>query len=686
MKFSVKIRQQDLSDCGVASLASVAAFYGLRFPVAKLRNYSGTNSEGSTIAGLIDAAKKIGLTAKGYKGKLSSLYKIPKPAILHLKKKSGLLHFAVLYRIGKKVAHIMDPSEGRILRIKIEDLCQEWTGHIIVALPDDYFSKGRVGVAPLQRLWKIFKTKKRDYLKALTVSLLFILISISTSFFIKYLIDDVIPSGDRHQITLTGIAMICFAALSFFLFWHRSKILLNLSVGTNHELISSFVTKLFELPQQYFDSRKTGEITSRIDDAFKVGNMLSEAVLSFIINILTFLLSIIVLLNVQWKLSLLLLAFLPLYILLYITYDIINRSIRKIIMENGAKFESSLIENIRSSLTVKCFGIEKEIVVDIRDRLVTLNSSIVKAGKWGIAFAGSTDFNSKLLSLITLWAGGLFILAGKLTLGELILFYTLTALFSSPLNSFIALNTSIRDGMAAAERLFEVMDLDVEPYNEGLSVDLDIEELKMEKIVFGYAGRDKVLQDFNLCLKSGQITALCGESGSGKSTVALLLMRMLRAESGAITANEVDINQINLQLWRNMITIVPQNPGLFSGTVSQNIAPGETEPDCELILQLCRELGLLDLLKRLPLGLDTFLGENGSRLSRGEQQRIAVARALYREPKILILDEATSSCDNESKNLILNSVVRQKERGCIILLISHHKEDIAIADRLINMK
>ncbi|MCK9628836.1 MAG: ATP-binding cassette domain-containing protein, partial [Bacteroidales bacterium] len=177
-----------------------------------------------------------------------------------------------------------------------------------------------------------------------------------------------------------------------------------------------------------------------------------------------------------------------------------------------------------------------------------------------------------------------------------------------------------------------------------------------------------------------------GESGCGKSTVASLLMRIRKAEPGAISVDGIDINNINLRLWREWITIVPQNPSLLSGTIISNIAPGEEEPDTDSILEFCRELGLLDFIRKLPSGFDTVLGEDGSRLSRGQQQRIAIARALYRHPRILILDEVTSSCDSESGSLIKRAILREKEKGCMIMLISHNKEELELADDIVKIR
>ena len=186
-------------------------------------------------------------------------------------------------------------------------------------------------------------------------------------------------------------------------------------------------------------------------------------------------------------------------------------------------------------------------------------------------------------------------------------------------------------------------------------------------------------------MKRGEITSLKGESGSGKSTVAALVLRMHQPQLGSIKADGININHINLSHWRSSVSIVPQNPELYDATILDNIAPGEEDPDIERVLKLCDELNISEFIENLPLGFETRVGENGSRLSRGQQQRVAMARALYRNCGILILDEATSSLDKESEDIIINAVIREKEKGRIILMISHSEISSKISDKSYNI-
>lgn len=686
MGFSVNIRQHDISDCGVASLASVAAHYGLKVPLAKIRLFSGTNSQGTTIRGIIEAAEKIGMNAKGFKGKTASLYKVPKPVILLLRKECGLSHFVVLYKITKHHFYLMDPAEGRINKIVPEEFNKEWTGYLIVVEPDSRFVKGVDGATVFSRLLKIIRRDTGEYLKVLTGSVVYIVIALSTSVFIKYIIDDIIPRHDNRMLLLMAIGMTVLIVISFIISAYKSQILLRLSINTDRKLILAYLRHVFRLPQLFFDSRKTGELTSRVDDAFQIGTLLSDLLVNVTVSILTLIFSFILLFTIFWKLALVVLAFVPVYLILYFTYDRFNRRMQRKIMEEASQFESSMIEGLRSVRSIKQFGLESIVVSRIKEKLFKLNDSLYNTGKTGIIVSGTVESISRILSLTVLWVGGSFVLSSSLSTGELFSFYTITALFSSPLTALAGLNVTIREGITAAERLFEIMDLEVEKNFDGVVISPESSiSLKIENLGFCYPGREPLFEGFNMELTSGEITSLSGESGCGKSTIASLILRMQKPVKGVISLDGVNINHINLELWRQWVSIVPQNLDLFGGTLIDNIAPGESDPDYEYIIELCGELGLLGFIEKLPLGFESHIGEGGSSLSRGQQQKIAIARALYRKPKILILDEATSSLDSSSEELICNAVEKARSRGTMILVITHKENTINNADRQIRI-
>jgi ATP-binding cassette subfamily B protein len=687
MKFSVRIKQHDASDCGVASLASVAAFYGRRLSVQTLRISSGTTSEGTTIRGLAEAAAINGLRAEGYKGKPDSLNHIPLPAIIHLKKEGGILHYAVLYRINKRSVKIMDPADGRMKWLKTEELCKEWTGYLILITPGDSFRKGRDGVPVTYRIRQIIIMNSGYFFYIILSSVVYIILSFSTSLFIKYIVDNILPGKDIASLKVVTAAMLIIASLSFLTSWFRSGLMLKMSIKIDKDLMIKYLSHIFKLPCNFFRNKGSGDITSRVHDACKIRTLVADIVITITISLSSIVLSLILMLTICRRLGMMTLIFIPVYIAVYLFYDRYNRIARRDILEECAKFENILVESIKSYRSVKYFGLEKYITEKICSRLVKMNLRIFVAGSRGIFLSGLGEYSSLLLTVNTLCAGSFFVLSGGLTAGELISFYTITSLFSAPLSSLVKLNSSLRDGSGAAARLFEILDLETEHYESGVIPDTEKEtSIKLENVFFRYPGRDELLKNVCFEIRSGEITALCGESGCGKSTIASLILRSETITGGKILLDGTNIYDINLKIWRKLVSFVPQEPELFSGSITDNIAAGDNCPDLSAVTELCDKLGLFSFINLLPSGLESRTGEGGTTLSRGQQQKIAIARALYRKPKILVLDEATSSLDTMSGKIIERVLLEYKEAGLAILMISHNKEELAIADKLVTIK
>lgn len=289
--------------------------------------------------------------------------------------------------------------------------------------------------------------------------------------------------------------------------------------------------------------------------------------------------------------------------------------------------------------------------------------------------------------IILLWIGGRLVLDAALTPGELMSCYTLANYLTGPIASLIDMNASIQDALVATDRLFDIMDLEMEK-DQG-TIELSSEHaaggVRFEKVSFSHAGRAGTLQEVSFDAPSGRITALVGESGCGKSTVLSLLQRLYTPSGGRIFAGEHDIQYYSLASLRRAMATVPQQTVLLSGTVVENIVPGDFEPDMERVLRICREVGVLETIEKLPQGFMTFLSENGANLSGGQRQRLALARALYRDAPILLLDEPSSALDTRSERVLLEVLLRQREEGKTILLAAHSPGLLEIADQVVTL-
>jgi len=685
---STKIKQRDITDCGAACLASIASHYQLKLPVSRIRQYAGTDKRGTNVLGLIEASEKLGFQAKGAKGALDSLTKIPLPAIAHVILKNGLHHFVVIYKVTKKEITFMDPSDGQYHKNKITDFEKIWSGVIVLILPDESFAKGNETTSNTKRFWQLIMPHKGIMIQALIGAVAYTILGLSTSIYMQKLIDFVLPDGNIRLLNLLSIGMIVI--LVFQVFIGTFKTILGLQTGQQIDarLILGYYKHLLKLPQRFFDTMRVGEITSRINDAVKIRMFINDVALSMIVNVLIVGFSIALMFLYYWKLAVIMLCIVPIYILIYWISNKVNKKWLRTLMENSAELETQLVESISTASTIKRFGIEEYANTKTEHKFYNLLNSIYKSGIKGLYIGTIADFITRLFTIIILWAGAYFVINRELTPGELLSFYALIGYFTGPASSLIGANKSIQDALIAADRLFEIIDLEIESSDVN-KVDLTtelIDDIHFNNVHFRYGTRAMVFEGLNLTIKKGSSTGIIGESGSGKSTLLSLLQNLYPLKEGNITIGGLDLQYISNKSLRKAVSVVPQQIDLFAGTVIENIAIGDYEPDMQRILELSKMLGISDFIEQLPSGYNALLGEQGVNLSGGQRQRIAIARALYRNPEILILDEATSNLDQLSESKVQETLDWFKLQGKTIILIAHRLNTIKNCDEILVLK
>ena len=678
------IKQHDITDCGAACLASISAHYKLEIPIARIRQYAGTDKKGTNVLGLIEAAQKLGFEAKGVRGDFDSIFKIPKPAIAHVIVKEHLQHYVVIYGIDKKHVKIMDPGTGKIHKKTHDEFKKEWTGVLVLLLPNETFAKGNEKVSVLKRFWFLLKPHKIVLVQALFGAIVYTLLGLSTSIYIQKITDHVLIGGNTKLLNLLSAIMLILLVIQVLIGVFKDIFIIKTGQQIDARLILGYYKHLLKLPQQFFDTMRVGEIISRINDAVKIRVFINSTSLSLTVNIFTVVFSFALMFSYYWKLAMVMLAIIPVYLIIYIITNKLNKKTERRIMERSADLESQLVESLNSVGTIKRFGLEDFANIKTETRFIKLLHAGFTSALNSVFSGISSQSISRLFTIILLWSGSYFVIDKEITPGELLSFYAIIGYFTGPIASLISANKTIQNALIAADRLFEIMDLEREETDNKFKLTSDkIDDISFKNIAFRYGTRVEVFKNFNLKIKKGNITAIVGESGSGKSSLISLLQNMYPLQSGSISIGDFDLRYIENSSLRQLVSVVPQKIDLFAGNVIDNIAVGDFQPDMQRILHICKSIGVLEFIETLPDGFYTYLGENGAALSGGQKQRIAIARALYKQPEILVLDEATSSLDSTSENYIQRTIKNLREQHKTIVIIAHRLSTVVNADTIV---
>ena len=694
MNKGIKIKQHDITDCGAACLASISAFYGLHLPIAKIRQMASTDRKGTNVLGLVEAAGELGFEVKAVKSKkadgsnnIEPLQQIPTPAIAHIIKGGKLLHYEVIYDVKKEKIQIMDPGTGELKWQPLKEFNNEWTGILVLLMPKDDFQKIDKTVSMLKRFTFLLRPHRKAVIESIFGAIIYTLLGLATSVYVGKIVDYVIPNGNGNLLNLLSVLMLVILVLSLFIDAVKTVYMLRTGIKIDTRLILGYYKHLLRLPQSFFDSMRSGEIISRVNDAVKIRSFINETLVGLMVNIFTVIFAFALMFTYYWKLAVIMLLIIPLYFTLYMLYNRVNRVILRKGMEQAAELNAQLVESINTAGTVKRFGLEEYEDIKTENRFVSYIKTVYKSSINALwANLGSSAI-SRIFTIILLWAGTYFVLDNIITSGELMSFYSLTSYFIGPIASLIGINRVYQDAKIAASRLFEIMDLDMEEVDGKIRFSKEqVGDISFEHVVFRYGTRTEVFKDFSVTFKKGQINALVGESGSGKTTLAALLQNLYPLQSGHVRIGGVDVRHIDNADLRSMVCVVPQRIDLFDGSILENITLDDYVPDNSRVLQLCKEVGLLEFIEGLPMGFNTNIGENGVQLSGGQRQRLAIIRALYRNPEVLVLDEATSALDSESEKCIKLIVSNLRSQGKTVLLIAHRLGTVMNADEIFVLK
>ncbi len=674
-----KVLQHDETDCGAACISIILQYYGKSVPLRRIRSAAGTDSVGTSGYGIVKGAEKFGLSCKGLMSpEKDKIHDIPLPSIFHIKQKFD--HYVVVYKVTKKYVYISDPGEG-FRKEKLEDFLSWWSGVFFILFPTSNFEKGNENRGLLLRFAYLLKPHKRLVIEVLIASLLLSIFGVFVSFYFRFLIDEVLYSQVRSTLNLCSICYFAVIIFQTVIEYCRSQIILYMGTKIDVSLLSDFFCHLLHLPLSFFSSRKTGEILSRINDAETVKNAISSTTLGIIMD--SFMLVVGGFFLFKLGMNLLPISIIPVFlssIIVWIYSGPFKQKIKhRSILE--ADKNAAMYESINGISTIKGLATEGKAFSRVEEKIVLAADKALELGRIGNSQRAIQEFISGTGTLALYWFGSFMIFDGKLTLGQLISFNTLSGFFLGPLKRLLTMQLHLQEVMISAERLTDIIDMEEEcPDEENLEEVEKLEgDIEFKNVSFSYGTRGRAVENVSFVIPAGKKVAFVGSSGSGKTTLLKLLMKFYQLEEGQILINGIDIADLKTSSFREKIGYVPQESLLFSGTISENIAWGCENPDPKRILASSMASQSYEFIQRLPEKFNTYVGEHGSTLSGGERQRLAMARILMRNPDMLILDEATASLDSISEQAIMDTIFTRIQ-GRTVIMVAHRLSTIKDCD------
>lgn len=683
------VKQHDIQDCGAACLATISKTYGLNISISRIREFAGTDTLGTNAIGMVQAAERLGFSAKAVKGTAESLYTdFPLPAIAHVLIDQSLLHYVVIHKINKKKKQITiaDPAKG-IRILSEEEFLSLWSKVLIILVPTQNFEKGNQNQGVLRRFFQLLTPQKALLFNVFLASIIITILGIVASFYFKFLMDDILPNNLRGTLNVISIGFLFLYVFQTILSAFRSHLLLYLSQRLDIPLILGYYKHVLQLPMNFFGTRKVGEIISRFMDASKIRDAISGSTLTLMIDtIMVFAGGIILFIQSS--------ILFGIAVVIAILYGIIawtfNKSYKKNqqeIMEQNSQVTSYLVESLQGIETVKSFNAEDRSDFETEKRFVKLLKTVFKGGILQNAQGSLKAIVQLSGGLIILWVGSIQVMDGNMSIGQLFTFNALLVYFLDPIRNLINLQLSMQTAIVSAERLAEILDLELEKDEteyKKLAPKKLLGKIDFHNVDFRYGTRELVLKDINMKINTGERIALVGESGSGKTTLAKLLLNFYQVEKGEILIDDFNIQDINRDLLRQRIGYIPQNIFLFSGTVQENLMLGNANATMEEIIEVCKITTVHDFINQMPLRYNTHLDENGTNLSGGQRQRLALARAIIKKPDILIMDEATSNLDSTTEKAIEN-LIKENFREMTMVIIAHRLSTIRSCDKIFVM-
>lgn len=690
------ILQSTTADCWIVCLAMIAESHGHASALADLRLSRRVGGKGGTLHRLAELAGDLGLTSRPLRLELDELRELRLPCILHW----DLNHFVVLAKVGRRYATILDPAVGE-RRMRLDEVSRHFTGVALELTPNaDFQPQPEAPRLRLSQLTGKVRGLPSSLLQIFAVAAALQLFALVAPLFNQLVVDEVITSGDHDMLTVLvlgfGLLLVAQTALGL----ARSWMVMVLGQSLSLQWAGNVFAHLLRLPVDYFEQRHLGDVVSRFGSLGAIQRTLTTAAIEAVLDGLLAVAALVMMLVYSPALAAVVIAAVAAYGLLrWAAYrPLRDASAERLVI--AARENTHFLETLRAITPLKLFGRESGRLARWQNLLVDVHNRDVRTARLNIAFSTANTFIFGLENLLVLWLGAKAVMAtsggsgAAFTVGMLFAFMAYKAQFSGRVSALINYAVEFKMLGLHAERLADIALTAPErdnPKAEGLATHIPPNDLahlapslELRDVSFRYGeGEPWVLRHANLKIDAGEIVAVTGASGCGKSTLLKLLLGLLQPHEGEVLYGGIPFRQLGLANVRRQVGTVMQEDVLLTGSLADNIAFFDEQPNQSRVEACARVAQIHDDIVRMPMGYHTLAGDLGHGLSGGQKQRLLLARALYKQPRVLALDEATSHLDLANERAVTQALARMRLTR---LVIAHRPETIAGAQRVVQLK
>ncbi|MGB5631612.1 MAG: NHLP family bacteriocin export ABC transporter peptidase/permease/ATPase subunit [Waterburya sp.] len=718
--YTPTVIQMEAVECGAASLGIILSYYDRIIPLSELRQKCGISRDGSKASNILKAARSYGLTAKGFKKSLENLKTLAPPYIVFW----NFNHFLVVEGFGKDCVYLNDPATGR-RKVSLKEFDEAYTGIVLVMEPGEGFQKGGQQRSMVAALASRLTSSRRALLFCLLTGLFLTFPRLTVPAFTQVFVDRILVENLQDWLRPMILGMLIAAILQGLLMRMQLRALRKLLIKLSVTLSGQFLWHILRLPVGFYAQRFSGEISSRMQLNDKVAEVLSGRLATTVIDTAMMGLYAVLMLTYDWLLTTITILFAALNFVALRTLSRSRVDANISLAQEYGKSFGVAIGGIQAIETVKASGLESDLFTKFAGYYTKALNAQQKLGLQTRILNTLPTLLTALATASILVIGGFRVINGSLSIGMLVAYQLLATSFLRPVNSLINFGSTLQELESDLNRLDDVLQNPLDDSNllpqlpnssslqspqsrnslspqspslpnsqSPISSVLQLRNLltspdsfqlqgsiELRQLTFGYSNLEApLIENLNLTIKPGQRVALVGGSGSGKSTIAKLICGLYPFWSGDILFDGISRTEIPRSVLANSLAMVEQEIFLFAGTIRDNLTLWDsTIPEADLV-KACQDAAIHETVLSLPGGYDAQLGEGGSNLSGGQRQRLEIARALVRNPSILVLDEATSALDAETEQIVDRNLRR---RGCSCIVVAHRLSTIRDCDEII---